>query len=61
MDISDKIREQREIVQKIAAEEQLVRRRIEELKQLMAEKSKRQESLSQLLAEEAKLAELFKD
>jgi len=55
MDISDKIREQREIVQQIAAEEQVVRRRIEELKQLAAEKSKRQENLGNLLKEEAEL------
>ena len=60
MDISDKIREQREAVQKIAADEQLVRRRIEELKQILAEKSKRQESLAVLLQEESKLLDQLK-
>lgn len=54
-DISDKIREQRGSVDKIASEEQLVRSRINELKQLIAEKAKRQESLEALKAEEAAL------
>lgn len=55
MDISDKIRELRSGIDASFAEEKILRARINELKQLIAEKAKKEESLAALKAEEAEL------
>jgi cell shape-determining protein MreC len=55
MDISDKIRELRSGIDASAAEEKLLRARINELKQLIAEKAKKDDSLAALKLEEAEL------
>ena len=55
MDISDKIREFRSINEATLAEEKILRVRIAELKQLIAEKSKREDCLAALKLEEEAL------
>lgn len=55
MDISNKIREKQAEVEKIAAEEKVLRGRIAELRQLLDEKIKREDSLAALRKEEEEL------
>ena len=55
MDISDKIRELKSSNEASIAEEKMLKIRINELKQLIAEKAKRDESLNALKLEEEEL------
>jgi prefoldin subunit 5 len=55
MDISNKIREKKQELDEVVAEERLLRTRIAELKTIIAEHQKHQETLEKLKAEEAEL------
>lgn len=57
MDVNDKIRALKADVEKLGAEEKAMKARIEDLKRLVEEKSRKQEALDKLKAVELQLLE----